>query len=159
MVGISTTAATADDDELYREIILDHYRHPRHKGEVAEASARVEASNPLCGDEVTLSWRLVDGRLTEIGFGGRGCSICMASTSMLCEALTGTSGSTAIATAQSFKEMLLDRGPCDQLGDLAALQGVANYPVRIKCAVLAWNALLQELDSSESQVYGPTASV
>ncbi len=143
MVGFSNT--TPVEDDLYREIVLEHYSHPRHRGELETASSRVDATNPLCGDELSLAWRVEGGRISGIAFSGRGCSISMASASMLCEALDGQDMATAADIAARFRSMLLDKGPSDGLGDLEALRGVAAYPVRIKCAVLAWNALLQEL--------------
>ncbi len=144
-VGIQPTPAGGVDDDLYREIILDHFRHPRHRGEIDSPTARVEANNPLCGDEVCLTWQIAEDRISAIGFTGRGCSICMASASMLCEALTGARVADALATTGAFRAMLLEGASGANLGDLEALSGVAAYPVRIKCAVLAWNALLQDM--------------
>jgi nitrogen fixation protein NifU and related proteins len=131
------------EDDLYREIILDHYRSPRHAGRVERADAVVEANNPLCGDEITLSLRLKGDRLEEVAFDGRGCSISQASASMLCDAVGGMQTGDAIELAERFREMLIGDGPAVEEGDLEALQGVKSYPVRIKCATLAWNALLQ----------------
>ena len=139
---------TPVDDDLYREIILDHYRNPRHKKAVAAADRSVEASNPLCGDEIDLSVRLDGERISDIGFEGRGCSISQASASMLCEAVNNTPIADATALAERFRTML--QGTTDDardLGDLEALQGVRAYPVRVKCATLAWNALLEALQS------------
>ncbi len=130
-------------DDLYREIIIDHYRNPRHHGEVDPADVSLEASNPLCGDELGLTLRLRDGRVEAVGFTGVGCSISQASASMMCEEVSGRSQGDAAAIAHRFRAMLLEGGPTDELGDLEALQGVQQYPVRIKCALLAWNALLQ----------------
>ena len=128
-------------DELYREIILDHYRHPRHKGVIEGATGAIEANNPLCGDEVALSWRCGDGKLEDLAFTGRGCSICMASSSLMCESLAGRPLEEVGETVSRFRAMLLEGETSEELGDLEALQGVAAYPVRIKCAILAWNAL------------------
>ena len=137
---------SAVDDDLYRELILEHFRHPRHQGEVEDADHVVDGNNPLCGDEVRLSWKAADGRLEPIGFVGKGCSISLASASMLCDAVSGANVEAARETARRFRAMLLEGGPVDSLGDLEALRGVASYPARIKCAVLPWNALLQGLD-------------
>jgi len=135
---------TPVEDDLYREIILDHYRSPRHKHAVSPADAHVEASNPLCGDEIDLSLRLAGDSIEAIGFQGRGCSISQASASMLCEAVSGMAANSATELAQHFRGMLMgEDGDHDDLGDLEALRGVRTYPVRVKCATLAWNALLE----------------
>jgi nitrogen fixation NifU-like protein len=136
------------DDDLYREIILDHYRNPRRKRAVEPADVAVEATNPLCGDEVTLTLRVKDGAVEDVGFTGRGCSISQASASMMCEEVAGRSSGEAVALGHRFKDMLMQGGGTDDLGDLEALQGVRQYPVRIKCAVLPWNALLRGLEGS-----------
>ncbi len=135
-------------EDLYREIILDHFRNPRHRGDVDDATGRIEANNPLCGDEVCLTWREAGGTLEEVGFTGRGCSICMASASMLCEALAGLPVARAREMAAQFRAMLVENGSGAGLGDLEALAGVSAYPVRVKCAVLAWNALAQGLEAT-----------
>jgi nitrogen fixation NifU-like protein len=131
------------EDELYREIILDHYRRPRHAGRVAKPDAMVEADNPLCGDEITLSLRFDRDRVVDVAFEGRGCSISQASASMMCDSVTGMEAADAVGLAERFRNMLVADGPPVATGDLEALQGVKAYPVRVKCATLAWNALLQ----------------
>jgi nitrogen fixation protein NifU and related proteins len=136
------------DDDLYREIILDHYRNPRRKRAVDPADVAVEAANPLCGDEVTLTLRVRDGNVEDVGFTGRGCSISQASASMMCEEVAGRSSEDAAALGHRFKGMLMQGRQPDDLGDLEALQGVRQYPVRIKCAVLPWNALLRGLEGT-----------
>ena len=137
---------TPVDDDLYREIILDHYRNPRRKRAVVPADRTVEANNPLCGDEIDLSLRLEDGTvIADIGFVGRGCSISQASASMLCDAVSGMSVDGAQQLADRFRAMLQGGDEPDDLGDLEALRGVRAYPVRVKCASLAWNALIQML--------------
>jgi nitrogen fixation NifU-like protein len=139
---------TPVDDDLYREIILDHYRNPRHHQAVDPADRVIEANNPLCGDEIDLSYRLDDGKVAAIGFMGRGCSISQASASMLCEAVTGMSVDGATQLAERFRAMLTgggDGADSDDIGDLEALRGVRAYPVRVKCATLVWNALLEGL--------------
>jgi nitrogen fixation NifU-like protein len=141
--------STPVDDDLYREIILDHYRNPRHHRSVDPADRVIEANNPLCGDEIDLSYRLDNGTVAAIGFMGRGCSISQASASMLCEAVTGMSVEGAASLAERFRAMLTgDVAPSDDyqdIGDLEALRGVRAYPVRVKCATLVWNALLEGL--------------
>jgi len=137
---------TPVDDDLYREIILDHYRNPRHKGVVDPADRVVEANNPACGDEIDLRLRLSGSAIEAIGFTGRGCSISQASASMLCDSVTGMEAQDATALADRFRAMLHGSDAPDDLGDLEALRGVRTYPVRVKCAALAWNALLQALE-------------
>jgi nitrogen fixation NifU-like protein len=136
------------DDDLYREIILDHYRNPRRKRAVEPADLTVEASNPLCGDEVTLTLQVRDGTVADLGFTGRGCSISQASASMMCEEVAGRSRAEAAALGHRFKDMLTAGAQAEDLGDLEALQGVRRYPVRVKCAVLPWNALLRGLEGT-----------
>jgi nitrogen fixation NifU-like protein len=136
-------------DDLYREIILDHYRHPRHRGRVDPADAIVEADNPLCGDQIDLSVRFEGDRLAEIAFDGTGCSISQAASSMLCDEVSGHSRVEARDVAQRFRAMLVEEGSPDDLGDLESLQGVRAYPVRIKCATLSCNALLEALGPAE----------
>jgi nitrogen fixation NifU-like protein len=140
------------DDELYRDIILDHYKNPRNKGDLDPADVHVSANNPLCGDEVTITARLSpDGsQVADLHFSGRGCSISMASASMMTEQVVGKPLPEALRVISSFKEMMLAEGDAAELGDLEALQGVKKYPVRIKCAVLPWNSLLQGLTERAS---------
>ncbi|MDR7483555.1 MAG: SUF system NifU family Fe-S cluster assembly protein [Armatimonadota bacterium] len=133
-------------DDLYREVILDHYAHPRNRGRLDPADLTVEGTNPLCGDELVLSVRLQGERVAAARFEGRGCSISQASASMLTEAITGKSLDEVRGLIGQFKGMMRGAPPADALGDLAALQGVRKFPVRIKCATLAWVALEQGLD-------------
>ncbi len=144
---------TPVDDDLYREIILDHYRNPRHHQTVDPADRVIEANNPLCGDEIDLSYRLAGATVAAIGFTGRGCSISQASASMLCEAVTGMSVDEATRLAEAFRAMLTGNGETGtaDIGDLEALRGVRAYPVRVKCATLVWNALLEGLDGNRSE--------
>jgi nitrogen fixation NifU-like protein len=147
------------DDELYREIILDHYRNPRNKGDLDPADVRVNANNPLCGDEVTITARLsADGEtVNALHFSGRGCSISQASASMMTEQVAGKPVPEALRLINRFKQMMLADGGADELGDLESLQGVKQYPVRIKCAVLPWNSLLQGLTEHADDTTGPEA--
>src|ERR1700733_11820339 len=150
--GCMALGSAPVDDDLYREIILDHYRNPRHHHLVEPADRVIEANNPLCGDEIDLSYRLDNGTVAAIGFVGRGCSISQASASMLCEAVTGMSVEGAASLAERFRAMLTgDGAPAadgDDIGDLEALRGVRAYPVRVKCATLVWNALLEGLSAT-----------
>ncbi|MER3455428.1 MAG: SUF system NifU family Fe-S cluster assembly protein [candidate division GAL15 bacterium] len=144
--------------DLYREIILDHYAHPRNRGKVEGADIAVEGVNPSCGDEISLYARVRDGRLEEIRFEGRGCSISQASASMMTEALRGKTLSAALELAEKFKAMMHGQPPDEEhLGELVALQGVRRFPVRIKCATLAWGALQQGL--REYQAGGASRTV
>lgn len=134
-------------EELYREVILDHYKNPRNRGRLQGGdAAEIELQNPTCGDEIHLSLRLRDGRVTDVAFDGRGCSISMASASMMTQALKGKTLEEAVGLNAAFKGML-GGGPApeDSLGDLVSLAGVAQFPVRVKCATLAWNAMVRAL--------------
>jgi nitrogen fixation NifU-like protein len=135
-------------DELYREIILEHFRSPRNKGRLDAPDLRGEGVNPLCGDEVALGVALDHDRIVDIRIEGHGCSISQASGSMMTEAVKGKTLAEAETVAHAFKAMMLEDGSPHgevDLGDLESLEGVKKYPVRIKCAVLAWNTLLGAL--------------
>ena len=152
-------------EDLYREIILDHYRSPRNKGELETPPAtKVEGYNPLCGDEIVL-YLMVDGdTVTDVRIGGQGCSISQSSASMMSAAIKGKTVSEVKALVRAFKAMMSihesrlegeEASAEDQaadaevkLGDLEALQGVVKFPVRIKCATLSWNTLTQALEES-----------
>ena len=141
------------EDELYREIILDHWRTPRHWGEVTPADARVEGSNPLCGDEVLLTVRFDDaGGVADIAFSGQGCSISRASASLMCEGVAGQPRTAATELLTRFRAMMTERVDDGDLGDLEALRGVASMPARVKCAVLPWNALARALEGGHGVV-------
>lgn len=135
----------SDMDDLYKEVILDHYRAPRNRGRLEGAEVHLHRDNPLCGDEIDLYLNIEDGRVNGVGFEGKGCSISQASISMMSEKLKGMSVRDAEALASTFKQMMQGEEPkdVDSLGDLIALQGVQKYPVRIKCALLGWNTLLE----------------
>ena len=149
-------------DDLYREIILDHYRSPRNRGELPTPPADVaEGVNPLCGDELRVFLIVDDGRITDIKVSGQGCSISQSSASMMSSIVKGKTIAEARAVLTTFKGMMNGHGhehdgvepdtdtvasaPI-KLGDLEALSGVVKFPVRIKCATLAWNTLDQLLD-------------
>jgi nitrogen fixation NifU-like protein len=134
-------------EELYKEVILDHYRAPRNKGRLDPHDVALERNNPLCGDEIELFLRF-DGETVEgVAFEGKGCSISQASTSMMTEKVRGLSAKEAGELAESIKRMMAgeEDGDADALGDLVSLKGVVKYPVRIKCALLGWNTLLEGL--------------
>ena len=158
-------------EDLYREIILDHYRNPRNRGELETPPAhRVEGFNPLCGDEIVVYLELDDeGRIGDIKIGGQGCSISQSSASMMSAAVKGKTVDEVRDLTRAFKAMMsihesslegadggegpegaTDEVPDVKLGDLEALRGVVKFPVRIKCATLAWNTLGQGLDEAEA---------
>jgi len=134
-------------DDLYKEVILDHYREPRNRGKLEGADTHLHRDNPLCGDEIDLYLHVENGIVTGLGFEGKGCSISQASISMMTEKLKGKPIADAEGLAHTFKQMMQGETPEDlaALGDLVALQGVQKYPVRIKCALLGWNTLLDGL--------------
>ena len=146
-------------EDLYREIILDHYRSPRNRGELPTPPAVVaQGHNPLCGDEITVYLELDGDAVSDVKVGGQGCSISQSSASMMSQAIKGRSDDEVRALVRRFKGMMSiedadgagDDGDAPaaevSLGDLEALQGVVKFPVRIKCATLAWNTLLEALD-------------
>jgi nitrogen fixation protein NifU and related proteins len=161
-------------EDLYREIILDHYRNPRNRGELAVPPAtRVEGFNPLCGDEIVLFLDVEGDTVSDVRIGGQGCSISQSSASMMSAAVKGRTLDEVRGLSRAFKAMMsiheqaLDGAEGDgaegngssgeaeagavpdvKLGDLEALRGVVKFPVRIKCATLCWNTLLQGLDEA-----------
>lgn len=133
---------------LFQELILDHYKRPRNKGEMADATRRVHMNNPTCGDEVWLQLRLDDDTIEDVRFIGEGCSISQASISMMTQLLKGRTRDEATALVQRFKDLMHgdpDAARDKVLGDLRALAGVAKFPVRVKCALLGFNALEEAL--------------
>lgn len=133
-------------DDLYKEIILDHYRRPRNRGPMPEADVEAEGINPLCGDEIHLQIAFADGRIDRIAFWGKGCSISQSSASLMTEAVKHRDPAAAERLARAFERMLTEGAePADELGDLEALQGVAKFHVRVKCAMLAWKVLGEAL--------------
>lgn len=146
--GLGDTALS----QLYQEVILDHYRSPRNKRAVADTTHTITMNNPLCGDVIDLLLTVKGGRIADVGFEGKGCSISQASASMMTERLKGRSVDEALALNEAFVRMLHgDEGAAGDadLGDLRALAGVAKFPARVKCALLAWNCL-QELVGPEA---------
>jgi nitrogen fixation NifU-like protein len=138
-------------DEIYREVILDHYRRPRNRGEIAGAALRVDGVNPVCGDEVRLELALHGDCIEDMAFSGQGCSISQASASMLTERLKGRTIDEASRVMTQFRAMMLDGAPpASDLGDLESLEGVAKLPVRVKCALLAWNVLQDALNQART---------
>jgi nitrogen fixation NifU-like protein len=134
-------------DELYKEVILDHYKSPRNKRALPGAELSCRRNNPLCGDEITIHAHVDGGRIEGIAFEGSGCSISQASASMLTEAVSGKEVEEAERLVAGFRGMMQGTVEPDEesFGDLVALRGVVKYPVRIKCAVLAWDVLQEAL--------------
>ncbi len=137
-------------EDLYKEVILDHYRAPRNKGRLDPHDVVLERNNPLCGDEIELFLKFDGDDLSGIAFEGKGCSISQASASMMTERVRGSSSKDARGVAEAIKRMMAgeEEGDPDVLGDLVALKGVVKYPVRIKCALLGWNTLLEALEEA-----------
>ena len=142
-------------EDLYREIILDHHRNPRNRGELAPPASHAVGHNPLCGDEIDVYLQVDDGVVTDVKVGGQGCSISQSSASMMSQAVKGKPVEEVRALVRRFKGMMsipdedgnpIEPDPAVKLGDLEALQGVVKFPVRIKCATLAWNTLLEALE-------------
>jgi nitrogen fixation protein NifU and related proteins len=137
-------------EDLYKEVILDHYRTPRNKGRLDPHDIALERNNPLCGDELELFLRFDGETLEGVAFEGKGCSISQASASMMTEKVKSLSVKDAGELAESIKRMMAgeEDGSAEELGDLVSLKGVVKYPVRIKCALLSWNTLLEALEES-----------
>ena len=139
-------------EDLYREIVLDHYRNPRNRGELpCPPARRAEGFNPLCGDEVVVYAEVADGVVADVRFGGQGCSISQSTASMMSVAVKGRPLAEVEKLERSFKAMMSivsdgdEVAPPADLGDLEALRGVVKFPVRIKCATLCWNTLAESL--------------
>ena len=131
-------------DQLYRSVIMDHYKNPRNKGSLDENSVTIDMNNPTCGDRIHLTLKLEDGVVQDAKFDGEGCSISMSSASMMTQIIKGKKLEEALELADIFSKMMLGEDFDDEkydLGDVEALQGVAKFPARIKCATLAWKAM------------------
>lgn len=130
-------------DDLYQEIILDHYKNPRHARAIPDAEALVDEENPTCGDHIKLNAKVAEGRVAGIEIDCQGCAICSASASIMAEKVPGESVADVRRFSKAFSEMM--RGGAelteDELGDLTALRGVRQYPLRVKCATMPWHAL------------------
>lgn len=131
-------------DALYRQVIMDHYKHPRNWGALDDHTVTIEMNNPTCGDRIELQLALEDGYIKDVKFQGEGCSISLSSASMMSQAIKGKKISEAMQMADFFSKMMIgenvDVGELD-LADIEALQGVSKFPARIKCATLAWQAM------------------
>jgi nitrogen fixation protein NifU and related proteins len=145
-------------DDIYKEVILDHYKSPRNKRELPGAELQCTRNNPLCGDEITVYVHEEDGKIAGVSFTGAGCSISQSSASMMTEAVEGEDVDEALKLAADFRGMMAGEVEPDEdaFGDLIALKGVVKYPIRIKCAVLAWD-VLQEALAGEGEAAGTAA--
>jgi nitrogen fixation protein NifU and related proteins len=134
-------------DDLYRDIILDHYRHPRNKGRLDQPDIANQGENPLCGDEIEISLKIDGDRVVDVGFSGHGCSISQASASMMTEVIKGKPIAEVEALVGGFQGMMRgeDAPDSEAFDDLESLQGVRKYPVRVKCALLSWTTLAETL--------------
>jgi len=138
--------------ELYREVILDHNRNPRNFGELADATRVVAGVNPLCGDKMTLYVKVGGGKIEDIRFQGTGCAISVASSSLMTERVKGLPVGAALELFDKVHHLLTgprDHEPAADLDKLAALGGVREYPSRVKCATLAWHALIAAMDGAK----------
>ena len=134
-------------DELYRDVILEHFRNPSHSGELADATVRVQGANPLCGDELTVALRVDGDRVARARFAGKGCAISQAAASMLISQIEGKPLAEVRRVIRTMQALMQGQAPDPNvdLGDLEALAGVRKFPVRVKCAALSWNVVEQAL--------------
>jgi nitrogen fixation NifU-like protein len=141
-------------DQLYRQVIMDHYKNPRNKGVLEDGALTINMNNPTCGDRIQLTLKVEDGKIESAKFDGEGCSISLASASMMTQAVKGLSVEEAVKLANIFYDMMLGNDYDDEsidLGDIEALQGVSKFPARIKCATLAWKAMEQGVGKKEEE--------
>ncbi|CAM4152474.1 Fe-S cluster assembly sulfur transfer protein SufU [Lederbergia lenta] len=139
-------------DNLYRQVIMDHYKNPRNKGSLEDGSLIVDMNNPTCGDRIHLTMKVEDGKVTDAKFDGEGCSISMASASMMTQTIIGQDMDKALKLSHVFSDMIQGKDFEDEdmdLGDIEALQGVSKFPARIKCATLAWKAMEKGLNEQQ----------
>ena len=144
-------------DDIYKEVILDHYKNPRNKREMPGAVLRCSKNNPLCGDEITVYVNEDTGTVTDVSFVGQGCSISQSSASMMTETVAGKTRDEVKERIGAFRGMMAGEVEADEdaFGELVALKGVVKYPVRVKCAVLAWD-VLQDALAGEGEAGGST---
>ncbi|MCS0826253.1 MULTISPECIES: Fe-S cluster assembly sulfur transfer protein SufU [Cytobacillus] len=141
-------------DTLYRQVIMDHYKNPRNKGVLEDDSLTINMNNPTCGDRIQLTLKLEGGKVADAKFEGEGCSISMSSASMMTQAIKGKNIEEALKLSKVFSDMMLgkeyDEDDLD-LGDIEALQGVSQFPARIKCATLAWKAMEKGVSTEKEE--------
>jgi nitrogen fixation protein NifU and related proteins len=138
-------------DTLYRQVIMDHYKNPRNKGSLEDGNITIDMNNPTCGDRIQIQMKIEDGKVTDIKFDGEGCSISMSSASMMTQAIKGQTVDIALQLSKIFSDIMQSKEYDDtiDLGDIEALQGVAKFPARIKCATLAWKAMEKGINNQE----------
>lgn len=137
-------------NDLYRRVIMDHYKNPRNRGEMQDESVAIQLNNPTCGDRISLQLQLENGVVTNARYTGEGCSISMSSASMMTEAVKGLTYEEALALAERFSSLMKGGDEeFEELEDIEALSGVNKFPARIKCATLAWNALRKGIESQK----------
>ncbi|BBI32329.1 Fe-S cluster assembly sulfur transfer protein SufU [Cohnella abietis] len=142
-------------DDLYRRVIMDHYKTPRNRGELEQDSVTVNLNNPTCGDRISLQLQLEDGIVRNVKFTGEGCSISMSSASMMTEAIMGKPAEEALEMADKFSAMMKGEAvEFEDYEDVEALSGVNKFPARIKCATLAWNALRKGVEQGAGKHEG-----
>ncbi|HLR74213.1 MAG TPA: SUF system NifU family Fe-S cluster assembly protein [Virgibacillus sp.] len=131
-------------DTLYRQVIMDHYKHPRNRGQLEDGTLTAEMNNPSCGDRISLQLKIEDGVVEDVKFEGEGCSISLASASMMTQAIKGKNLEDALHMSEKFSDMMLGEKVDPEelaLDDIIALEGVSQFPARIDCATLAWKAM------------------
>jgi nitrogen fixation protein NifU and related proteins len=141
-------------DTLYRQVIMDHYKNPRNRGELEGNSLTINMNNPTCGDRIQLQMIVEDGIITDAKFVGEGCSISLSSASMMTQAIKGKTTEEALALSEIFSSIMQGKDYDEDrfdLGDIEALQGVCKFPARIKCATLAWKAMEKGVNSEEEE--------
>ena len=154
---------TASTESMYQEIILDHYKHPQHRGALEPYDAEVHHVNPTCGDEVTLRIKVDGDTVTDLGWEGEGCSISQASTSVMSGLVVGRRIDDALALEERFLSLMQAQGKADlsedeaeALDDAVAFEGVAKYPARVKCALLGWMAMKGAVSQATSATPAPS---
>jgi len=137
-------------NDLYRRVIMDHYKNPRNRGELNDESISIQLNNPTCGDRISLQLQVEEGKVINARYTGEGCSISMSSASMMTEAVKGKQLDEALELAERFSALMQGKDvEFDELEDIEALSGVNKFPARIKCATLAWNALKKGVESAK----------
>lgn len=139
-------------DDLYRRVIMDHYKNPRNRGTMNDEAVTINLNNPTCGDRISLQLVVEDGKVTDAKYTGEGCSISMSSASMMTEAVKGHTFDEALEMAERFSSLMKgDAVEFEELEDIEALSGVNKFPARIKCATLAWNALRKGIETQSEK--------
>jgi nitrogen fixation NifU-like protein len=136
-------------DDLYRRVIMDHYKSPRNRGTLEDGAVTVDLNNPSCGDKISLQLQVDDGKVKDAKFVGEGCSISLSSASMMTDAVKGKTLEEALGMAENFSGLMKGETVEFEYEDIEALSGVGKFPARIKCATLAWNALRKGIEQSK----------